>query len=266
LNSYQPSVKQSKIVLTDSTDASVCNGDGRMFCKLATAIHYLAFALMACLQGGCIHGLFSQSANSSSHLLTGLSSESSASSALGNKESAMACLKTAQQLDSQHHGREAIALYERARGFDPKLKNVSRRLAVLYAQSKDSAKAKVEFDNAIAESPKDASLRSDAGYFFMQTGDLEKAEVHLVESRNLSQGHPQGTIHLAMLRAKQERIDESLALFSEVVGPAPAHANLGVILAKSGKRDLAIEHLEQAHQLDPSLPVPPAFLKQLRKN
>lgn len=178
----------------------------------------------------------------------------------------MACLKTAHQLDSQHHDREAIALYERARGFDPKLKNVSRRLAVLYAQSKDTAKAKVEFDNAIAESPKDASLRSDAGYFFLQSGDLENAEAQLLESRNLATGHPQGTIHLAMLRAKQERVEESLALFKEVVGPAPAHANLGVILAKAGKRDLAIKHLEEAQRLDPSLPVPPAFLNQLRKN
>ncbi len=68
-----------------------------------------------------------------------------------------------------------------------------------------------------------------------------------------------------MLRAKQQRLDESLELFQQIVGPAAAHSNLGVLLAKAGKRDEAIEHLEQAQSMDPTLPVPPAFLKHLRK-
>lgn len=203
--------------------------------------------------------------SSTKNLLTSLNAEKPASGELSEKQSAKACLTTAYQLDSQHHSREAIALYERARGFDPKLKNISRRLAVLYAQSKDATKAKVEFDNALRETPKDASLQSDVGYFYLESGDLENAEKHLVESRKLTPNHPQGTVHLAMLRAKQNRFDESLALFKEVVGLAPAHSNLGVILAKAGKRDEAIQHLEEADRLDPSLPVPKAFLKHLRK-
>jgi len=200
-------------------------------------------------------------------MLTNISSSRTVDTELSPEQSAEACIKTAHQLDSQHHNREAIALYERARGFDPKRKNLSRRLAVLYAQLKDTTKAKLEFSNAIAETPKDASLRSDAGYFYLESGDMENAEKQLVEARKLSPGHSKSTIHMAMLRAKQERLDESYSLFEEAVGPASAHSNLGVILAKSGKQAEAIVHFDEALKLDPSLPTPNAFLKYFaRKN
>lgn len=224
----------------------------------------IAVSLLACLVTGCAGSLFAPGSSTTTNLLTNISSEPSAESDLTPEESAEACVTTAHQLDSQHHAREAIALYERARGFDPSRKNLSRRLAVLYAQTNDSSKAKLEFENAIAESPSDASLRSDAGYFFFQIGDLLNAEKQLNEARKLSPGHPKGTVHLAMLRAKQNRLDESFSLFEEAVGPASAHSNLGVILAKAGQRDLAIEHLEEANHLDPLLPAPPAFLAYLR--
>jgi len=217
-----------------------------------------------CLLAGCASSLVTPGPSSSSNLLTNISNSRTVDTELSAEESAEACIKTAHQLDSQHHNREAIALYERARGFDPKRKNLSRRLAVLYAQVKDTAKAKLEFANAIAETPKDASLRSDAGYFYLESGDIENAEKELVEARKLLPGHSKSTIHLAMLRAKQERLDESFSLFEEAVGPASAHSNLGVLLAKSGNNELAIQHLEEANRLDPELPAPTAFLKHFR--
>ncbi|MDZ4852537.1 MAG: tetratricopeptide repeat protein [Pirellulaceae bacterium] len=220
--------------------------------------------VLFCSIAGCASSLITPGHSSSSNILTNISSSRTVDTELSPEQSAEACIKTAHQLDSQHHNREAIALYERARGFDPKRKNLSRRLAVLYAQVKDTAKAKLEFANAIAETPKDASLRSDAGYFYLESGDIESAEKQLVEARKLSPGHSKGTIHLAMLRAKQERLDESYSLFEEAVGPASAHSNLGVLLAKFGRRDLAVKHLEEANRLDPELPAPPAFLKHFR--
>lgn len=235
-------------------------------CKAVLRTKVAALYVLLCLQSGCANGLFSQSASSPSVMLTSLNKETAVNSELSPRESALACLKTAHQLDHQNHTREAIALYERARGFDQRLANVSRRLAVLYAQTKEAVKAKVEFERAIAETPKDALLRSDAGYFFLQSGDLENAEEQLLAAQQLSENNPKVTVHLAMLRAKQDRLDESIALFEKVVSPASARSNLGVILAKAGKHELAIQYLEEANRLDPSLPIPPAFLKQLRKN
>ncbi len=251
-----------KLAFFKSRQPARCDAICKALLRAKVAVLYV----LLCLQCGCANGLFSQSASSPSVMLTSLSNETRVNSELSPREWALACLKTAHQLDNQDHTREAIALYERARGFDQKLANVSRRLAVLYAQTKEAVKAKVEFERAITETPKDALLRSDAGYFFLLQGDLENAEVQLAAAQELSDNNPKVTVNLAILRAKQDRLDESLALFEEVVSSASARSNLGVILAKEGKHELAIQYLEEANRLDPSLPIPPAFLKQLRKN
>ncbi len=151
--------------------------------------------LCVLLLSGCANRLLTDSFTSTAALQS-LAEEVPAAAELSPQTSALACLKTAEELQNQQHVPEAIALFERARTFDPQLKEVSRKLAVLYAQSKDVAKANIEFERALAETPKDADLRSDAGYFYLQTGDLEKAEVQLNKALELSPKHPQGTIHL----------------------------------------------------------------------
>src|SRR5689334_14782655 len=47
------------------------------------------------------------------------------------EQAARACLVTAQALEKNGQEAEAITLYDKARGYDPRLTGVSRRLAVL---------------------------------------------------------------------------------------------------------------------------------------
>ncbi len=218
---------------------------------------------ISCL--GCVSGLTTSSL-AKANLLSSLKPTSAQAEELTAEQSAKACLTTANELDRQDHLPEAIALYERARSMNTGLKGVSRRLAVLYARTNQAAKARAEFDRAIMESPKDASLRNDAAYFFLQSGDLANAEIQIQESLQIESANAKTKMHLALLRAKQDRMDESFELFEQVVGPAEAHSNLGVILAKEGRSEEAIEHLDRARELDPKLPVPTAFLSRLRKN
>lgn len=193
----------------------------------------------------------------------GTSTEDSENAGLTPQQSSLACLRTAYELDKQNHYYEAASLYERARTFNPKVKGVSRRLAVLYARMNQADKARTEFDRAIEETPNEADLYSDAGFFYLQNGDYEKAEASLAKGLKLDPNHAKSNMHLAMLRAKQGQPDESLALFKKVVGPAEAHANLGVLLAKQGKLEQARSHFEQAQQLDSEAEVPRAFLDYL---
>jgi Flp pilus assembly protein TadD len=60
---------------------------------------------------------------------------------------------------------------------------------------------------------------------------------------------------------------EAAAQFEEIVKASPndplAHANLGIALAKSGRREEAVAHLNQALQLRPNFPEAEAELRAL---
>src|SRR5438132_1045602 len=56
----------------------------------------------------------------------------SAKNDLPSKDSAKVCLTLAEEFEKNGHDADAIGQYERARGYDPSLKQVSRRLAILY--------------------------------------------------------------------------------------------------------------------------------------
>lgn len=224
----------------------------------------LILCCISCL--GCASGL-TTSSPSRTNILSSLKTTAAAEDGeLTPEQSAQTCLRTAIEMDGQDHLSEAIALYERAISMNAGLKGVSRRLAVLYARTNQSDKARAEFEKSLVETPKDASLHCDAGYFFLQSGDFGKAENHIAEALRLEPTHAKAKMHLAMLWAKQDRFEESFELFEQVVGPAEAHSNLGVILAKEGRSEEALEHLTRARELDPKLPVPAAFLSHFQKN
>lgn len=176
------------------------------------------------------------------------------------REKADACLATANELDKAGHAREAILLYEKARQHNPALKQVARRLAVLYDQEENSVRSQAEFQLALKHAPRDASLLSDYGNFYLRHGRTDVAEQWLRKALAVEKDHPEATNNLATLLARRGDYEESLKLFSKSVGPAAAHSNLGVILAKDGKTDLAKQHFEKSLSLDPTLRQPQAFL------
>lgn len=59
--------------------------------------------------------------------------------------------------------------------------------------------------------------------------------------------------NIAMVLVAQNRIDEALAHLSDAHGPAIAHYNIGCLLGKQGRNDVALEQFKLALANDPSL-------------
>lgn len=172
---------------------------------------------------------------------------------VSKKDAAQACLAVARSLDAEGHHAEAVSQYELARSHDPRLPNVSRRLAVLNARLGNADKAKAEFDTCLRATPRDADLLSDVGYFHLRQGDAAKAEEHLRQAVSINPKLDKAWVNLGLALAEQNRREESLEAFCKAVSPAVARANLGVVLLRKGNRDEAEATLRQTVALDPTL-------------
>jgi len=178
---------------------------------------------------------------------------------LSPDKAAQACIATAEQFAQAGHQREAIALLLRARANDPEVP-VSHRLAVLYDRVGEHAKAKLEYKKALQADPDDAELLNDYGFYHLSRNNLDEAERLLRRAVDEDDKNQRATINLARVLAARGKHKESYQLFSQVVGPAAAHSNLGVILARQGNQQAAQEAFEKSLELDASLQQPRAFL------
>jgi Tfp pilus assembly protein PilF len=188
--------------------------------------------------------------------------------ALGPRElrpanAAQACLAAARALEKQEHYGEAIVEYERARSFDPGLKDVARHLAVLYDRQGADKLALAEYDRALLANPRDADLLNNLGYFYQKRGDFPQAEPWLRRALAIAPRHPSACVNLGIVLAYLGRYDESYTAFATVLKPAEAHSNVGVILAKQGKRDEARLAFHRALALQPDLKQAQAILRVL---
>jgi Tfp pilus assembly protein PilF len=163
------------------------------------------------------------------------------------------CLAAAQELEKTGYETDAIAQYEKARQQNPRLTQVSRRLAVLYDRQCDYTKAEAEYKRAVKLFPRDADLLNDVGYFYYERGDWAEAEKWLRQAVAINAGHQRAWTNLGLVLGQQERYEESYQAFVKVVNPAQAQGNVGIILAKQGKMDEAKQKLRQALTQEPDL-------------
>jgi Flp pilus assembly protein TadD len=165
----------------------------------------------------------------------------------------------------QNNGKveEAIGLYEKARRNDPGLKTIAHHLAVLYDIQGDGTRALAEYRQAVEAEPKNPDVFSDLGYYYFKRDNLGDAERELREALQLDPKHAKALTNLGMVLAAEQHFDESFEMFSKAVGPAAAHSNLGVLLAKQGRNDAARKEFHEALALDSTLQQPKAFLQYL---
>jgi Tfp pilus assembly protein PilF len=163
------------------------------------------------------------------------------------------CLSTADQLAAQGHSREAMLLYERARGIDPSAIDYSRRLAGLYDLQGDLPKATAEFQAALAKSPDDPDLLNDFACFLDRQGNHAEAEVQLRHALVAAPHHQRALTNLGIVLAHQNRFQEAFDSFASAVGPAAAHNNVGMLLARQGRTAEAAVAFDKAIALDASL-------------
>ena len=176
---------------------------------------------------------------------------------------AQACLRTAEELEKKGFDEDAIGHYERARHLDPKLPDISPRLAALYARCGDDRGALAEFEKARKLSPNDPDLLNDLGYFHTGRGDFAAAERCLREVVRLKPDYVRGWTNLGVVCAKTGRTDESRKAFARAMTPAQAEYNLGVLLAGQGRTDEGRACLRAAAALDPQFQQAADALKRL---
>jgi Tfp pilus assembly protein PilF len=161
--------------------------------------------------------------------------------------------ETARLAEERGLDSEAIQAYLDVRKLDPTAKGVAHALAVLYDRSGMTDAAAKEYQTALKESPQNADLRCDYGYFLYSTGRDAEAEESLKESLRLSPDHRQATINLALLVGHQGRYDEALTLFTKAIGPAAALHNVGLLKLQAGETIAAKQMLAEASRRDPSI-------------
>jgi len=177
---------------------------------------------------------------------------------LDRRETAEACLSNARELEAHDRDLEAIEQYERARTFQPRAPGVSRRLALLYSRQGRHDRAAEEFSTAIREEPLQADVWSDLASFQLEQGEPAEAEAAAREAIEIASQHKRAWSALGLALAEQEKFDEAHDAFTQAAGPAAAHQNLGIILARKGRADDARRRFEEARRLDPTLRPPPA--------
>lgn len=182
------------------------------------------------------------------------------------QKAAEVCLATARELEKVGSEAEAILQYEKARQQDPKLTQVSRRLAVLYDRQCDYTHALAEYEQALKQTPKDADLLNDLGYCHYERGDWAEAEKYLRQAVALKPDHKRAWVNLGLALGSQERYPESYEAFAKAVTPAEAHANVGVIQAQQGKTAEARASLQQALTLTPELKSARAVLARVENS
>lgn len=183
-----------------------------------------------------------------------------------NQQAALS-MTMAEDLERQHKESDALAYYENARQLDPSLNDkASRRLAVLYDRHNQQAKGMIEFQQLLKKYPKDSTLLNDVGYSHYNRGQWTEAESFLRRATSADKTNSKAWTNLGMTLAQQGKYEEAFAVFTKVVSPAEAHANIGFILALHPDRQAeSIQAYRQALAIEPAHIVAQKALQRLEE-
>ena len=173
-------------------------------------------------------------------------------------EACRACLATAREMEAHGDHAAAIEQYERARAFAPDQPGIAARLAALHERSANHDRAATEYAVALKEDPANADLWNDFAHFRFQRAEFVAAESAARRALMLDPDHKRAWVTLGLIEAELEHYDDAFASLTHAVSPAAAHNDLGIILTRQGKPDLARREFAAARRLDPTLKQPAA--------
>jgi Tfp pilus assembly protein PilF len=93
----------------------------------------------------------------------------------------------------------------------------------------------------------------------------EEAEKTLRTAARLAPEDATIATNLGLALAARGKVDEAIKVMARTIGPAAAHANIGFVLAATGRRGEAAAQYRQALTLQPRLPEAEAALARLAK-
>ena len=128
-----------------------------------------------------------------------------------------------------------------------------RKLAVVLDRLGRFGESDAHYKAALKLSPDDPKVWNNAGYSQYIQGRWEEAERTLKTAAKLAPGDAKVATNLGLALAAGGKVDEAFAVLAKAVGPAAAHANIGYVLAATGRRPEAIGHYRTALALQPGL-------------
>ncbi len=109
------------------------------------------------------------------------------------------------------------------------------------------------YEAAAKRHPDEAAAHNDLGLCYARRGMPNEAIKALSKAVELQPKRALYRNNLASVLVEQNRSDEALVQLKAVEGEAVAHYNLGYLLQKRGREQLAASHFQRAATIDPSL-------------
>lgn len=173
-------------------------------------------------------------------------------------------LAVARTAEASSDTSEAIKAYTKAIELNATDPVAYYRLAVLRDKSGDPRAARELYHKALELAPDDADIHCDLGYSHYLVGERDQAEASLRRALGLRPNFPRAHNNLALLLAREGRIDEALFESSQAgLSESEARTNIGLAMMLEGNRMGAEEQLRLASQAQGRGNVPQ--LSQLRQ-
>lgn len=144
-------------------------------------------------------------------------------------------LSLARTLERDGDLARAAAAYRQIMHRYPDQPVANHRLAVVLDQSQRFDESQAHFERALSQTPKNPDLLCDYAFSLYSQNQLPKAEELLREALDISPGHLRSHNHLGLVLARTGRRDEAFRSFHAAgCTAAEAHENIGLVLSIDG--------------------------------
>jgi tetratricopeptide (TPR) repeat protein len=148
-------------------------------------------------------------------------------------DSASAHILMGEALDGLGKTPEAIAEFQKAAEVSPREPNVHFGLGFLYWKSQDYHKARQEFEQELANDPKNAQAAAYLGDTELKMGNREEAAKFLNQAIQLSSDVRIAHIDLGVLFSEEKKYQEAVAAFRKAIALNPSEADAHYRLAQA---------------------------------
>ena len=159
----------------------------------------------------------------------------------------------ARMMENQSNFKGAEEQYQKALKTSPNDMNTLLGLGRLYDRQGNSAEAMKFYERAVKAHGKNAVVHNDLGLCYARQKQLDKSVQCLSKAVELQPENARYRNNLATVLVEAGRPGEALAHLSRTNSEAVAHYNVGFLLHKRGQQGEAVQHLQHAISLDPSL-------------
>lgn len=174
-------------------------------------------------------------------------------SLIGNTDKLESQLSVARLQEHQGQLRDATERYQQLGAKNPKNATIPHRLGIIESKAGNHDAANAHFRRSLELDPHNAEVLADWGYSLFLQGKLDEAEQALRLGLNEAPNDQRLINNLALVLGHAGRFEESLSLFRQVSGEAPAWVNLGYVYSSLGNGEKAAECFSKALSIDDQL-------------